>query len=417
MAIVTIFGGTYCKDDEVTGGVVAELGYSRVDQELFEETSRRHGAPRDQLERSLFGREPLLNKFTHEHEKNLAYLRLVLADSIQPDNVVIRGCAGHLLPRTMAHVLRVCLVAGREFRVQEAARIAGASDKDAGRAVEEDERRNHACTEHLLGKPAYDKDLYDLVLPMHERSVDEAVAEICMLARSEPLRTTDRCRWAAEDFLLSARVGLALAEAGLSADVHSERGQVILSINRFVVRLGRYTDRLVETAGAVPGVVGVSTRLGPRYRPESTQPWSNVGEPPKVMLVDDEKEFVHTLSERLRTRDLESSIAYDGEQALAMLDEEEADVIVLDLMMPGIDGIETLRRIKRDHPHVEVIILTGHGSDREKQEAEELGAHAYLRKPVDIDILARVMREAYARTGEPTSGAEDPPRNRRDDST
>jgi two-component system response regulator CpxR len=128
-------------------------------------------------------------------------------------------------------------------------------------------------------------------------------------------------------------------------------------------------------------------------------PWSDLEGVPKVMLVDDEKEFVHTLSERLRTRSLESSIAYDGEQALEMIEKDLPDVMVLDLMMPGIDGIEVLRRIKRDHPEVEVIILTGHGSDREKQLAEELGAFAYLNKPVDVDLLARVMREAYGRAG------------------
>jgi len=197
--------------------------------------------------------------------------------------------------------------------------------------------------------------------------------------------------------VLSADVALALAEAGLSGDVHSENGQVVLLINQYVVRLGRYRERLTEVAGKVSGVESVSTRLGPRYQTPSLNPWGDIKGPPKFMLVDDEKEFVHTLSERLRSRNLESSIAYDGEQALEMLGEKEVDVIVLDLMMPGIDGIETLRRVKQDHPEVEVIILTGHGSDREKMLAEELGAHAYLRKPVDIDVLARVMREAYAR--------------------
>ena len=68
---------------------------------------------------------------------------------------------------------------------------------------------------------------------------------------------------------------------------------------------------------------------------------------------------------------------------------------VLDLKMPGIDGLEVLRRVKKSHPHVEVIILTGHGSDKEKQTAYDLGAFAYLQKPANIDQLAEKMREAY----------------------
>jgi len=74
-------------------------------------------------------------------------------------------------------------------------------------------------------------------------------------------------------------------------------------------------------------------------------------------------------------------------------------VMVLDLKMPGIDGIEVLRRAKRDQPKIEIIILTGHGSDREREIALELGAFAYLQKPVDIDILAQTMKGAYRKIG------------------
>ena len=122
--------------------------------------------------------------------------------------------------------------------------------------------------------------------------------------------------------------------------------------------------------------------------------------PPKILLVDDEKDFVHTLSERLETRNIESSVVYNGEEALDFVKDDEPDVMVLDLMMPGIDGLEVLRRVKRDHPYVEVIILTGHGSDREETLANELGAFAYLHKPVDLDILARTMKEAYQKVSD-----------------
>ncbi len=159
----------------------------------------------------------------------------------------------------------------------------------------------------------------------------------------------------------------------------------------------RYKQRLTDLVSKASGVKNITVRLGPKYSVPSINPWANIEGQPKVLLVDDEKEFVHTLSERLKTRDLESSVAYDGEQALEILKEDVPDVMVLDLMMPGIDGIEVLRRIKRDHPEVEVIILTGHGSEREKALAQELGAFAYLQKPVNIDHLAKVMREAYSK--------------------
>jgi two-component system response regulator CpxR len=119
--------------------------------------------------------------------------------------------------------------------------------------------------------------------------------------------------------------------------------------------------------------------------------------PKKVMLVDDEVEFVQTLSERLQTRKYDSKIAYNGEEALASMEEEQPEVMVLDLKMPGISGFDVLREVKAKHPDTEVIILTGHGSSKEEELAYELGAFAYLEKPVDINILSKTMNEAYAK--------------------
>ena len=399
MAIIALFSGSHCHANEVVDGVSRDLGYELIGDRLFEATSRRFGVPAGDLRNSLAGSGSFFDKFTNTRDKNIASLRLILAELIQSDNAIVHGSEALLLPRTISHILRVCVIANHDHRLSEAVSEKGWSEKEATREIHDDDKRNYAWTDYLYGKPAYDPSLYDMLIPMHDRTVAEAVQAICRQARSEAVQATERSRRAADDFVLSAQVGLKLAEEGLAADVHSENGEVILSINKNVVRLNHYRESLVKAAEQVPGVKSASTRLGPRYRPASTNPWSNVEGPPRFMLVDDEKEFVHTLSERLRSRDLESSIAYDGEQALDMAREKAPAVMVLDLMMPGIDGIETLRRLKKDHPEVEVIILTGHGSDLEKQQAEELGAYAYLHKPVDIDTLARVMREAYNRRG------------------
>jgi DNA-binding NtrC family response regulator len=122
----------------------------------------------------------------------------------------------------------------------------------------------------------------------------------------------------------------------------------------------------------------------------------------KVLLVDDEEEFVKTLSERLEMRDLNSDMALNGEQALQIVTDQEPDVMVLDLKMPGIDGMEVLRRVRKAYPKVQVIILTGHGTDKDEEEAKRLGAYSYLQKPVDIDQLVKVMRDAFRKKVEYT---------------
>lgn len=125
----------------------------------------------------------------------------------------------------------------------------------------------------------------------------------------------------------------------------------------------------------------------------------------KVLLVDDEESFVKTLSERLKMRDLHNEVAFDGEQAVTLAAGEEPDVMVLDLKMPGIDGVEVLRRVKQRYPHIQVIILTGHGTDRDEEEVRRLGAFDYLQKPVPIDDLVVRIRAAYKQKLELTMAA------------
>jgi DNA-binding NtrC family response regulator len=113
-----------------------------------------------------------------------------------------------------------------------------------------------------------------------------------------------------------------------------------------------------------------------------------------VLFVDDEEDFVRTMAERMEMRDLGGDVATSGQQALQMLEDDVPDVMVLDLLMPGIDGMEVLRRVKKTFPQIEVIIMTGHGSDKDEAEARRLGAFEYLRKPVDIEHLMETVRNA-----------------------
>ncbi len=116
----------------------------------------------------------------------------------------------------------------------------------------------------------------------------------------------------------------------------------------------------------------------------------------RVLLVDDEKDFVETLAERMRARGLEVDTAYDGHQALDTVRGARYDAIVLDLAMPGMDGIETLRQLRQLDPDAQIILLTGQGTVRSAVEATQLGALDFLEKPTDIETLTERIREARA---------------------
>ncbi|MBB5348285.1 response regulator [Desulfoprunum benzoelyticum] len=114
----------------------------------------------------------------------------------------------------------------------------------------------------------------------------------------------------------------------------------------------------------------------------------------KVLLVDDEEDFLKTLAERLESRGLNVTTASSGESALASVEGQEYDLIVLDLAMPGIDGLETLKRIKARQPEAGIIMLSGQGSIRTSIEAMKLGAEDFIEKPVNISELLDKISEA-----------------------
>ena len=114
-----------------------------------------------------------------------------------------------------------------------------------------------------------------------------------------------------------------------------------------------------------------------------------------VLFVDDEVDFLDTVLKRMKKRDVNVAGVESGEKALELLEKEPVDVLVLDVRMPGMDGIQALREIKKNHPLVEVIMLTGHASMEVAIEGMELGAFDYLMKPVDIDELLYKIQDAY----------------------
>lgn len=115
----------------------------------------------------------------------------------------------------------------------------------------------------------------------------------------------------------------------------------------------------------------------------------------KLLIVDDEIEFATTLAERMELRGIATQTANNGQEALEKVYFSPPDVVVLDLKMPDMDGLEVLQGIKALHPSIEVIMLTGHGSTASGMEGMEKGAFDYIMKPVDLNDLLEKLKLAY----------------------
>lgn len=119
----------------------------------------------------------------------------------------------------------------------------------------------------------------------------------------------------------------------------------------------------------------------------------------RVLMVDDEPDLLETLVKRLKRRGIATTGIDSGIKALALLEKEHFDVVILDVRMPSMDGIETLKEMKKKWPLMEVIMLTGHGSVESGVQGMQYGAFDYVMKPADIDELIEKLREAYLRKG------------------
>ena len=387
MAVISIFSASYCHGEAVAEGVAGRLGYELIDKGFLDTVAAESKIPLEKLVRAMRGATPILAKSIQDQNLCVAHIKAAMAERAISDDIVCHGFVGHLLPRDVDHIVRVCLVAGQDYRITQAMESRKLSQRAASRAVKRGDEARKSWTERLFNLGPWDKRLYDIKIPMHTTSIEDAEKLICDSAQIDLVATTQESQKEVVDFALSAKVDVALVEKGHNVWTLSDDGSISILIDESAFQDEQFKAQLREVAEKVPGVGSVEILPGAKI-PRSKRSSG-------VLLVDDEREFVQTLSERLQMRDLRTAIAYDGEEALTHIEEAEPEVMILDLKMPGIDGIEVLRRVKKDHPNVEVIVLTGHGTEQDKTLTEELGAFAFLEKPVEMDELAKTVRDAY----------------------
>lgn len=398
MPNIALFSGTFCREESFLDQLRAGSGYRTLsDSEIVAEASRISGMAPGKIGNAFTSKTSVFNRFTHERERSIAYIKRALAQMLTREELIFEGFSAQLIPAEVTHVLRVCLIADMAFRLSVAAQEKMGREEAVKLIRRQDEDRASWVQMVHNRKDPWDPSLYDILLPVDKRSTGESVSLILGNLGKDILRKTAQSQRAAENFLLACEVEVALLKEGHNVGVKADRGEVTLTINKHVLMLSRLEEELKAIADQVAGVKKVNTKVGPAFYQADIYRKFDFELPSKILLVDDEREFVQTLSERLLMRDMGSAVAYDGESALELIREDEPEVMILDLRMPGIDGIEVLRKVKSAHPEIEVIILTGHGSEADRETCMKLGAFAYLQKPVDIELLSETIRKANAK--------------------
>lgn len=417
MSSIAIFPCRHTPAENIAHALASRLTLQiYTDENLITDTAASSGVTEDKLRNAMFGKTSVFNKFTLEREKLINMLRQTLYQKLDStDQFLFEGFLTSLIPSSINHVLKVLIVASQKDRIFYAV-ASGMSEKQAQKSRKEFDKLAYSWTVFLFNKEAYETSLYDLVIPVEQNTgkgleLDEAInvhdkgTPVGQKTEAELVEAIVKCfhttsvlrtyesQQAVSDMLTEIKIEHNLLEKGHKVDILVVKGEATLTIQEDVFNFRKLEEELAQLARQVEGVGGVTVKQSPSAK-NSIYRRQKFELPSKVLFVDDEKEFVKTVSERLISRDVGTYCVYDGEAALEVVNEDQPDIMVLDLKMPGLHGVEVLRQTKELAPEVEVIILTGHGTIADMQDCMELGAFAYLNKPVDIEELSATIKAA-----------------------
>ncbi|MEO5358621.1 MAG: response regulator [Nitrospirae bacterium YQR-1] len=395
MSLITLFSGSWCSNEDFERNLTKETGYRFLTEERFlENVSAAYNITVKKLQKSLYHEPSIFNDFTHDREKALAYIQLAFSELVRENNIIFKGFSAHIIPEEIQHNLKVCLITGINNRTKTAQQHSAAPEKEITSAILEDDNRLNTLTQYLFKKIPWDSTLYDILIPTDVVSTNDALKLVLENNQRKLLAFTSRAEAAGADFILSSNVRLALCDKGHDLKISSSGGSVKVIVDKYTIRLKKLEEEIKKIVAALPDVREVSVEVGPNFNDNIYRRY-DFTLPSKVLVVDDEKDFALTLSNRLKLHDIGSAAVFSGKEALNIVEDEVPEILVLDLKMEGIDGIEVLRTIKNKYPGIEVIMLTGYGSEEDRAQAKNLGAFEYFEKPVNFENLMGTLKAAY----------------------
>ncbi|MFT5701777.1 MAG: two-component system response regulator CpxR [Desulforhopalus sp.] len=382
----------------LNSGIIGELSSTLsltvyTDDNLFRETADRFSVNSERMRKMVYSKTSVFNQFTLEKEKSINMFRQVLAEKLaSPVEYLFHGFLTSLIPPQVTEVLRVLVVDKKEGRIERAIGQ-GLNKGEAKKNIRNHDVSAFCWTDFLFKKEAYDSSLYDLVIPVEGKGHRQITKEILGCFHRTSVLRTPESQLAVQDMKMLAEIKSLLLANGHKMEVKVKESHVTLIIENSVLGFDRLKNEVTELVKQVSGVHEIDIKRCKSYT-DSVYRQQKFELPSKVLFVDDEREFVQTVSQRLNSRNVGTYGVYNGKEALELIIEDRPEVMVLDLKMPGMYGVEVLRKTKEIAPEVEVIILTGHGTTQDKEDCLELGAFAYMNKPVNIEELSATIKAA-----------------------
>ncbi len=206
MAIITVSRGSYYRGREVAEKLAEKLGYTCISREILLEASKEFNIPEIKLIRAIEDAPSILNRFTREKEKFVAFIRAALLKHVQKDNVVYHGLFGHFFLQDIPHVLKVRIVGDLDSRVADEVKREGISAAKAREIILRDDQERRKWALYLYGSDAWDATLYDMVIHLKTISVDDAVSLLIHTLHFPGFKTTPESQQAIDNLVEATRL-------------------------------------------------------------------------------------------------------------------------------------------------------------------------------------------------------------------
>ena len=394
MTSLSMYCSTYTNEKVIISELSSVFGLQIIDDQcVMDAACERYPISRNKMEQAVYRKSSVFNHFTFERERYIANLKLVLVDYLSRQNCIFNGYISFLIPPEITHVIKILVSDNKKNRLRQAF-----SEKipeiEAERIIKKSDLGVIDWVDFLYQSDAFTSSLYDIIKTPRRILSFDGFESIKQIMNDESSRVTSASEQAVKDMAIAAKVEIALLGNGHKVGINVHNNQVLLLVNPDTFNFKQLINKLSIVASLVEGVedVQINKDEGCQFSISREQKFEL---PPKVLLVDDERDFVQTLSERLMVRNFGPHAVYDGQQALEFIKHENPDVMIIDLRMPGMNGLEVLRQVKKTNRNIEVIMLSGYGTLESERASMELGAFAFLHKPADFEKLTETIKAAY----------------------
>ena len=269
MPIITISRGSSTMGKAVAEQVARKMNYRLISREVLLDASSRFNVPEIKLEKAIHDAPGMLERYRHNKQSYVAYIRSALLERVVDDNVVYHGLAGHLLLAGIPHVLKVRITADMEKRVAIVMQRDGIPAEEARARIEEDDKQRRKWTHSLYDQDPWDVSLYDLTICIDKLSVDDAVDFICRAASAEGFLSTEKSRRKTADMAVACRVKAALVDDFPNVGVTCEYGNVLIYIKGKDQPSPKLLKQLNRIRESMAGLNHLETHAGVAVPPDA----------------------------------------------------------------------------------------------------------------------------------------------------